>query len=260
MNKYLVSAFVLTTSMTVVATPAPREVSTREEAVKENQSINVKAYKKTIQASEAQQANVSSFLKLQDPTPELRNRSWLWTFAFKMQGLEPLGIGKVSDLNFDLQSYGTSIMPSLEFGFLVNTVDAKYLDWSSGFSAHAGYMSQRTDLVTPNGFTYNDTRLTTTLASLVWTNRLKLHAAPKVSFLLNPEIGYVNYTQTSIESSLANFSQQNNYWGLGVGAEYSFTRKWAVLTQYCYRDANAKNAAISNVQKNNVEIGTQVTW
>lgn len=268
MNKYFVSAVLLTSSLTAfaapksktAATPAPEETSIRDEAIKENKSIDQKAYKKAIQASEAQQANVSSFLKLQDPTPELRNRPWLWTFAFKAQTLQPLGTGKAATYNFDLDSYGTGVMPSLEFGFLVNTVEGKNVTWASGLSAHGGYMSQKTDLVAPNGFTFNDTRLTTTLVSAVWENRFKPSFAPKIGFLLNPEIGFVNYTQTNNDSTLANFSQQNNYWGIGLGAEYSFNPKWAVLAQYSYRDAEAKKSETSNLQKNNVEIGTQVTW
>lgn len=269
MTKYFVSTFVLLTSISLMAAPKERkaaaqapapEVSVRAEAVKENQFIDQKAYKKTIQASEAQQANVSSFLKLQDPTPELRNRPWLWTFAFKLQNLQPVGTGKVSDLTFDLDSYGSSMMPSFEFGFLVPVVEAKYIGWSTGLSAHAGYMAQSTDLVTPAGFTYKDTRLTTTLASIVWSQRLQLTKAPKISFLINPEYGFVNYTQTNMDSTLANFTQQNNYWGLGVGAEYLFTRKWAVLAQYAYRDASAKESVSSGLQKDNFEIGTQVTW
>jgi opacity protein-like surface antigen len=270
MNKYLVSTLLLTTSLTAFAAPKStkkasptkpkEEFSLRAEALKENQSIDKKAYKKALQASEAQQANVSSFLKLQDPTPELRDRPWLYTFAFKLQSLQPLGTGKVGDLNFALDSYGTGLMPSLEFGFLLNVVDGQKMSLASGLSAHAGYMSQKTDLVTPTGYQYKDTRLTTTLVSAVWNNRFKPAHAPKLSFLVNPEIGFVNYTQTSIESTVANFAQQNNFWGLGLGAEYAFTRKWAVLAQYGFREANSKNIETSNLQKNNVEIGTQVTW
>jgi len=268
MNKYFVSAVLLTSSLSAVAAPKsskkvapPAEtISVREEAVKENKSIDEKAYKKTIQASEAQQANVSSFLKLQDPAPELRNRPWFWTFAFKMQTMEPIGTGKVASYGFDLDSYGKGVMPSLEFGFIVNAMNGANVSWASGLSAHAGYMSQKTDLVAPNGYAFNDTRLTTTLVSAIWNNRFKPGFAPKVSFLVNPEYGFVNYTQTNNSSTLANFSQQNNFWGVGVGAEYSFTPKWALLAQYNYRDANADKAATSNLQKNNVEIGTQVTW
>lgn len=265
MNKYFASVLLIVSS-TVWAAPkalpkAPAEpLSLRTEAVKENQSIDEKAYKKTLQASEAQQANVSSFLKLQDPTPELRDRPWLYTFAFKLQNLQPLGTGKVGDLRFDLESYGSSVMPSLEFGVLMNAIESKKLSWATGLTAHGGYMTQRTDLLTPSGYQYKDTRLTTTLLSAVWSNRFKPGFAPKLSFLLNPEIGFVNYTQTSLESSVANFAQQNNFWGMGLGAEYSFTRKWAVLAQYSYRTADAKNIETSNLQKNNVEIGTQVTW
>ncbi|MGZ3743869.1 MAG: hypothetical protein ACXWRA_08460, partial [Pseudobdellovibrionaceae bacterium] len=68
MNKYLVSLFLL-----IFSTAAPA-LSLRALAVKENKSIDAKAYRKTIRASETQQANVASFLKLQDPAPELRDR------------------------------------------------------------------------------------------------------------------------------------------------------------------------------------------
>lgn len=256
MTKFFVSAVLLITSLTAAAA----ETSLRDEAIKENQALDAKAYKKTIQASEAQSANVSSFLKLQDPTPELRNRPWLWSFAFKLQSLQPQGIGKMTGMDFDLDNYGTSIMPSMEFGFLVDTIERDSVSWATGLGVYGGYMSQKTNLITPNGYQYQDTRLTTTLVSAVWNNRIKPGFAPKMNFLLNPEYGFVSYTQTSTESSLANFSQQNNFWGIGAGAEYFFNNKWAVVAQYVYRDANASNEETSNVQKNNLEIGTQVTW
>lgn len=267
MTKYFLSAVLLLSSLNVAAAPKAKKaktpeapVSVRTLAEQENRSIDVKAYKKTIQASEAQQANVSSFLKLQDPTPELRNRPWFWTFAFKMQSLRPLGTGKVANYAFDLQDYGPTLMPSLEYGLLVNAMEGAKVSWATGLSAHVGYMAQKTDLVAPSGFIFNDTRLTTTLVSAVWGNRFKPGFAPKVNFLLNPEIGFVNYTQTSIDSSLTNFSQQNNFLGLGTGIEYSFTRKMAMLAQYSYREATAKNAQASDLQKHNLEIGTQITW
>jgi len=234
--------------------------SLREEALRETQSLDKKAYRKSIQASEAQQAQVASFLKLQDPTPELRNRPWFWTFAFKMQSLQPLGTGKVVDLSYALESYGPSVMPSAEFGFVLPVLEAKHLSWGTGLAAHAGYMTQKTDLVTPSGFRYKDTRLTTTLASLVWTQRLKFKGLPKLGFLLNPEFGFVNYTQTSQASSMANFTQQNNYWGAGAGMEYFFTPKFAVLAQYTHRRASTEKETLSNIQKNSFEVGTQVTW
>ncbi len=261
MNKYLVFVFLMSASFNFAqAATTPAESSTRAMAVKENKSLDEKSYKKAIQASESQQANVSSFLKLQDPTPELRDRPWLYTFAFKIQSLQPLGTGTVGDLAFALDSYGTGLMPSLEFGFLINAIDGQKLSWASGLAAQAGYMVQKTDLVTPTGYQYKDTRLTTTLVSALWNNRFKPSFAPNLSFLLNPEIGFVNYTQTNTESSLANFNQQNNFWGVGLGAEYFFTHKWAVLAQYNYREANAKNLETSDLQKNNLEIGTQVAW
>ncbi len=269
MNKFIVASIVVASSLAAFAAPkssnkakAPVEVSTstRAEAIKETESLDTKAYKKTNHASEAQQANVSPFLKLQDPAPELRNRPWLWTFAFKLQSLQPIGTGAVANYNFDLDSYGTGVMPSLEFGFLVNTIEGSKATWASGLTARAGYMSQKTDLVAPNGYNFKDTRLTTTLVSAVWNNRIKTGFAPKVAFLVNPEFGFVNYTQTNNSSTLVNFSQQNNFWGVGIGAEYSVTPKWALLAQYSYRDAEAKKAETSNLQKNNAEIGTQVTW
>lgn len=257
MNKFFVFIFTLCVSNLTVAAPT---TSLRQEALKENQFLDKKAYKKTIQASEAQQANVSTFLKLQDPTPELRNRPWLWSFAFKLQSLQPLGSAQVTGLNFDLHSYGASVMPSLGFGFLLNPVAFKNFDWSTGLSAQTGYMSQKTNLVTPHGFTYEDTRLTTTLTSLSWAHRLKFQNLPEIQFSLNPEFGFVSYTQTHIESPTANFSKQNRFWGVGLGVEYALTRKWGLLAQYSYRTASAKDASTSNIQKNNLEIGTLVTW
>ncbi|MGZ3795609.1 MAG: hypothetical protein ACXVB1_04555 [Pseudobdellovibrionaceae bacterium] len=253
MNKYLVSLFLL-----IFSTAAPA-LSLRALAVKENKSIDAKAYRKTIRASETQQANVASFLKLQDPAPELRDRPWLYTFALKFQNLQPLGRGKISDLTYNLDSYGTGLMPSLEFGFLVELMENSKVSWASGLSGHVGYMAQRIDLITPNGYQFKNTRLITSLMSAVWKHRMRPSFAPKMNFLLNPEIGFVNYVQSNMESSLANFTQQNNFWGLGLGAEYSFTPKLTLLVQYSYREALSIEK-ISSLQKDNLEIGTQVTW
>lgn len=269
MTKFFMSAVLLIASFPVLGAPksaakkpvtAPVVVSVRAEALKENKSIDEKAYRKSLQASDAQQANVAAFLKLQDPTPELRDRPWLWTFAFKMQQLQPLGTGKAANYNFALDSYGVGTMPSLEFGFLVNVIEAKRASWTTGLSAHAGYMSQKTNLVAPNGYTLDNTRLATTLVSSVLNNRFKTTYIPKMALLVNPELGFVNYTQTNSSSTIANFSQQNTYWGVGLGAEYSFTSKWAIVAQYSYRNAETKKAEISSLQKDNLEIGTQVTW
>ncbi len=247
--------------LTLLATlPALAELSPRELAIQENSSIDQKAYKKTIQASDAQQANVQSFLKLQDPAPELRNRPWLWTFAFKLQSFKPLGTGRVSSATFALEDYGASTMPSIEVGFLLNALKKQNVSWSSGLAAHIGYLTQKTQLVTPNGYNFDDARLNTGLLSLIWNNRLALEQAPKWSFLASPEFGLVNYTQTAIKSTLANFTQQNSFFGLGVGLEYAVSKKWGVVGPYSYRQSAPARSATTDLQKNNFEIGTSVIW
>jgi opacity protein-like surface antigen len=238
----------------------PKEMSTREEALKENSSIDEKAYKKTIQASSAQQANVGSFLKLEDPSPELRNRSWLYNFAFKLQGFTPLGVGQVSDTSLNLQSYGSTVMPSIEFGFLKTAMQNDAWTWNTGLAAHAGYTSQKTNLVTPSGYSFDDARLNSGLISAVWTNRINNFNASNWSALVSPEYGIINYTQTASNNSLANFSQQNEYWGLALGAEYALSKKWGVLSQYSFRQASAAKREFSDLQNNNFEIGTSVVW
>src|SRR5207253_9380803 len=121
--------------------------SDREEALNEISSIDEKSYKKTIQASEAQQATVQSFLKLQDPAPELRNRHWLWSFAFKLQSFQPKGTGRVSNTTMALDNYGSGVMPAVEIGFLVNTAQSENWNWATGLAAHAGYTAQKTSLI-----------------------------------------------------------------------------------------------------------------
>ena len=265
MNKWFVSAIIVMTSLAVFAAPRAKpkpsptpELSVREEALKENSSIDEKAYKKTIRASEAQQADVSSFLKLQDPAPELKNRPWSYEFSFKLQGMKPMGTGHVADTTFALSNYGTTVMPSLDFGFMLSAVQNNQATWGSGLGVHAGYMAQQTTLLTPSGYQYNDARLSTGMLSLVWNNRYTNTLYPKWSLLLNPEVGVVRYTQTSLSNPVANFSQQNNYWGSALGVEYALTKKWGVLTQYSYRQAASNNT--SEVQKDNLEVGTSVLW
>jgi opacity protein-like surface antigen len=267
-NKWFFSAIVLMTSLAVFAAPKTRkapapaptpQMSVHDEALKENSSIDVKAYKKTIQASEAQQADVQSFLKLQDPAPELRNRPWFWSFAFKLQSFKPMGVGSVSTSTYGLDSYGTSVMPSIELGFMVPAIQKDSWSWASGMALHGGYTVQQTNLVTASGFSYNNTRLSSAMLSLIWNNRFG-PAQSRWSFLLNPEVGVINYTQTASQNSEANFTQQNGYLGVGLGVDYSLTKKWGLLAQYNYRQANASKSDITDVQKNTFEIGTSVIW
>lgn len=269
MNKFLVFASLvvfaaLTSHAAPKAKPAPvaeqPELSTREEALKETSSIDEKAYKKTIQASEAQQANVKSFLNLQDPTPELRDRPWLWSFAFKLQGFQPQGTGRVSNTSFALSSYGSTVMPSIEAGFLLSPVANDRWNWNSGLAAHVGYSAQTTNLITPAGYSFDDARLTSGLVSVVWNNRITNLAASKWSAIIAPEYGIVNYTQTASNNAQANFNQQNEYLGAGFGLEYAFSNKWGVIGQYSYRQASNSKKAQSDLQTNNFELGTSVVW
>lgn len=254
------------TPLLAVAAPASSASSSstarsiREEAVRENSTINEKTYRKTIRASEAQDANVESFLKLEDPSLELRNRAWLWTFEFKVQTFAPIGTARVATSRFDLSGYGESLLPSIELGAMIEVMDRPSVRWSSGLAAYAGIASQTTALRSSTGFVYQDARLNTTVLSGVWNNRLSSPKAPNWTALVNPEIGAINYTQTAPNSSFANFSQQNGFWGLGLGVEYAVNEKWGIVGEYRRRTANAENIAQTNIPTNNFEIGTSVVW
>jgi hypothetical protein len=235
-------------------------MSTREEALQENSTLNEKSYRKTIHASEAQQANVESFLKLEDPSLELRDRAWLWNFSFRIQSLQPMGTGKVATSNFDLASYGRSLMPSLELGMLMEVMQRPSMTWTSGLSARAGASTQSTKLMGSNGYVYDDARLNTMILSGVWNNRLSMAALKNWILLLEPEIGAINYTQTASGTDLANFSQQNSFWGMGLGVEYVVNKKWGLVAEYKRRTAGTADIAKSNIQNDNYEIGTSVVW
>ena len=269
MNKvFAFTSIVIFAALTSNAAPAskktpvvsPPELSTREEALKETSSIDEKSYKKTIQASEAQQANVKSFLNLQDPTPELRDRPWLWSFALKMQSFQPQGLGRVSNTTFELSDYGNTVMPSVQVGFLVTPLRNDIWNWDSGLAGHVGYSAQTTNLITPSGYSFDDARLTSGLVSLVWNNRITNLRASKWSAIVAPEFGIVNYTQTATNNAQANFNQQNEYLGAGLGLEYAFSKKWGAVVQYSYRQASGSKKAQTDLQTNNFEVGTSVVW
>lgn len=265
MNKWFVCFFLLSaagasswaaSSTKKVSTP---EMSVRDEAILENESIDQKAYKKTIRASEAQQANVSSFLKLKDPTPELQQRSWLWDMGFKLQTLKPSGYARVEDLGVNLDSYGSGLMPSLDLGILVPMTPQAATQWSTGPGVSAGYMTQKTTLVSPSGYQFSDTRLSTSLLSLVWKNQFRDTSHPRWSYLVNPAFGEISYSQGNPQSSLANFTQHSGFFGLGLGVDYSVSRQWGLLAEYDYRDISGAAQGLQ-IQKDNFEIGTTVTW
>lgn len=241
-------------------TSASTNLSTRQEALRENSTINEKAYRKTIHASEAQGANVESFLKLEDPSLELRDRPWLWTFAFKVQTLKPAGTGTVARNTFDFSTYGQAVMPSIELGILFDLVQGSSVSWSSGLAAHAGASTQTTELAGSNGYIYDQARLNTTILSGIWNNRFKTSSLKNVSFLLNPEMGVINYAQSATGTDLANLSQQNNFWGVGLGVEYAFNKKWGIVAEYKNRKAAVADIAKADIQPQSFEIGTSVVW
>ncbi|WII71297.1 hypothetical protein QJS83_12575 [Bdellovibrio sp. 22V] len=235
-------------SKTKIAAPAP---TLREQALAENE---IKGEQKAV-ASDAQ---VSGMLTLQDPRPEIITRSWKYFAALSAQSFQAEGVtSKEGAGTFDLGKNSQTVMPALELGVMSPSLQTKALLWKLGVRAKAGFASQGTDVTLDSGFKVDDARLNSTLFSGGLLLSMQWERLAWLSLTVSPQMGSVNYTQTSA-NDFATFSKQAGFNSIGYGLDIALTNKWSLFTEWTQRDLkDNKDIAL---QRDNFELGTKVTW
>jgi hypothetical protein len=242
------SAQAATTSMT-----AP--IDLRERAVQEIQQQGRHANRST----DAQVADGTGMLSLEDPMPKARGRSWDYFIRFALQVYSPGGIAgnDLSNSRFSLDSTPPALMPALTVGFRNGLIkrDSWSLAW--GLGGRIAYTSEKGHACFSTGFCEKETQLNTLMTSGIPELVLKFARLNKWSLNAGPELGTLNYSQTS-GNKFAAFSAQSPYLGYTAGAEYAFAKSWSALFSYTHRELTKSTDL--KIQADNYELGTRLTW
>ncbi len=200
-------------------------------------------------------------IKVQDPKPIDINTGWLWLMHLKIQQFEPRGRGEVRlTSQYDLSSTGSTILPELSLITLPLRTVIKSFPMYAGFNASVAFTNQMTHLVLPSGYFVDEAMLNTTVSTLGFVFGFRPKVESKISFLLNPQYGKVNYTMVS-SSPTAQFNTDSSFRGFGLVASYEVNKHWATNLSYYQRQiTNEDQAQIADIQTDNLQLGLGYTW
>jgi hypothetical protein len=203
-------------------------------------------------------ARTEGMLSLKDPRPEVITRSWKYSFGFTLQNFQPEGSVK-SDLvgTFDLGNAAQTILPAIELGALSPLLTTGPLKWRLGGKGKFAYSSQKNDVILPSGYAPDDTRLNTSMASVGPAFTVQGDRLSWLALTGNYLFGDLNYTQTS-SSDMATFSKHAGFTSLGLGLQFQLTKSWALSTEWSERKIRSDETIA--LQRNNFELGTNITW
>lgn len=250
--KYLLALAVISSGPLMAWAENSSSSSLRETALSESKVDGPKS-------SKSSGPVVEGMLKLEDPRLRVVTRSWDYSLKFSLQEFQPRGkVTTEYQDHFNLSEDGSSVMPALALGFLKRFPSTTAWHWRAGAEARFAYSTQSATGSFNEGHFQNDARI----------NSLALSAHPFVGLshekwswcqlLLGVEYGDLTYTQTS-SNDLATFSKQVAFAGWTAGLDFQLSPAWALTTEYARRDRLSSASAI-DIQKNNFEIGTRVTW
>lgn len=231
--------------------PAP-ELSMRDQALAE--SVNTGTTKKS--ASETQME--SGVLRLKDPRPEALARTWKYFAAFSAQQFQSEGTANNEFSSFDLSQNDKTVMPGIEVGVLSPAMNTENFVWHVGARGQGSFASQSVQArIQSSGFLIDDARLNSTLLSVGPMVTVAWNRYEWLSLTFVPEFGSMTYTQTS-SNDFGKFSKSSGYKALSFGADVRVTPKMSVFTEYSQRELNGDTQLA--LQKDNIELGTKVTW
>lgn len=232
------------------AAPAPQsqgDDSMRERA--ESESKFTEGQKLSIPSD----ARVEGMLSLKDPRDEAVTRHWKYLLHLSIQEFHPRGQAESDYQNsFDMNQSGQTLMPSLAVGFIHPAWNNSLWTLSWGAEAQLGYATQesKTDLV-------NDARINSLLVDAHPFLLLGRKDVKWMELSLGFEYGNLSYVQTSSNDTMT-FSKHGAFTGWTAGLNFNLSRSWALTTEFSQRKMS-DNEQI-DIQQNNLELGTRVTW
>lgn len=200
------------------------------------------------------------FLKLEAPqSSSFFSNSQYWV-SMKVQSFQPEGLIAIPSLGtLNLSKTSSTLMPSLEMGFQKKLDAETVAPIKIGFSAELGYASQSNALSLNSGTAISDPHLTTFLFNsglyLSWSPT----TYPLFEFFVSPQLGVVSYHQNSANDA-ANFSEQNSFNQLSLGAHYLLAKNKQLTAIYMQKSLNSSNDNAANIQHRNAQLGVRFLW
>ncbi|MCX7978031.1 MAG: hypothetical protein N2578_03420 [Bdellovibrionaceae bacterium] len=228
------------------------QVKLRDRALEETQLMG---------QGHSQELPVSTPLHLKDPYREEVRSEWRTFLGVKAQTLRPKGNVEIKLISTQqsLDSVGAGLFPSLEFGAeqeLFSHPDWR-LNW--GFSAQAGISSQAVTLVSGSGFSPERTFLNTTIARGGPLLEAASTGLPWLSLLLSPQMGYLNYTQTSSNTTF-NFSEQAVLAGSSVTLVLKAGPFWSFRLEKFDGQLTSASSPELRMPEQDTSVGAFYTW
>lgn len=253
--RWTVMGLTLHASANAATTSTPVPTDLRERAVQEIQQQGQRAKRST----DAQVANGTGMLSLEDPMPKARGRSWDYFLRFALQAYSPSGVAgnDLSSSRFTLDPTPPALMPALTIGFRSGLIkrDSWSLAW--GLGGRIAYTFEKGHACFSTGFCEKETQLNTLMTSGIPELVLTFTRFNKWSFNAGAEFGALNYSQTS-GNKLAAFSAQSPYAGYTAGIEYALAKSWSALFSYTHRELTKTTDL--GIQADNYELGARLTW
>lgn len=238
------------------ATTQATPVSLREKALSE--SIPEPASKSSAKAAVTDAQVNSSYLRLEDPRPKIITRNHKYNLGLQLTRWTPQGEAVLpAGTTMNLATTGSTVMPTVSFGFLreLHFTSQYLLNW--GGAVAGAYSSQAANFTLPSGYKIEGSRLNTTIVKLLLPLQAKTADLKDLALTLTPQVGALNYTQAGVDS-LANFSKQTTFTGLGLEIAYNVDPNVALtLETISNQELGSQNI---KVQSRQINLGTQVIW
>lgn len=251
MKTYLFSTFILALSLTAYAQSS---AELREKAHQESKVDNAKPM------ASASEAQVNGLLILQDPYREEIRRNWKWHVGLQGQKISPLGTVAIPGITTqNLAATGSTLLPSINFGFSQNLKQMDSWLWSWGVHGQAGVSSQQHELILPSGYKPENTRLNTSLLQAGPFVALKNDRLSWLSLSLGAQIGSLAYTQTS-QDGAANFAETAEIWGTSLGLHFDIAQNWQLSVESQKSQILNPEEKTISVQNESYSFGARVLW
>lgn len=227
----------------------------RLKALKEAEAPRVQQEKASEATVEVDTENAPGVLTLEDPTPNLKTRTYDWIFGLKVQSYQPSGQLSSPETTYYLSEQSPYFLPSLEFGIRFAGPETETAQWKWGLTGHGGYSSQesRVTFYSSNEDAGKLTTLLTDVGLIVEQNFL----GRDWGWHVGAGAGSVTYSHSG-SSSFSQLSETATYRFAAAGVHWNLP-SWQVLLTYNNRNLIQEDELIS-IPTDSVELGTRFIW
>lgn len=243
---------------TAKPTPPP-EVSIREQASTEIQTLPASTAKHTSTTGALSREQTATMLILEDPFEAPRLRTFQWGFGIHLTNYKPQGTVEVSGIgNQNLGASNSTYMPSISLGTLYGLNDSSMGAFEIGVELEGGFATQESSVRSGNG-TILKGRMNTSLldarAQVRWGQGFKSPVHVRAGY------GVARYTVTQTsDSSLARWTRDGNLTSMLLGLDYKLSRKWVAQVNYRTYGTRGGFPQGLDAPAAGFDLGAQVIW